>query len=391
MKLNRVLQDRKLVVCCGSGGVGKTTTSAAIALHAAQSGKKTMVITIDPARRLAQSLGLEGLTNEERQVPMDRFVDAGVEVKGSLWAAMLDTKASLDSLIRRIARDEKQEKQITDTMIYRQFTNAIAGSQEYVAMERLYELMQQRDYDLVVLDTPPTKNALDFLNAPSRLASFLDENVVKWFTQPAKKSMRSLLFHKGGEVVFKLLGLLVGDKFIQDLTNFFQAMTGLTEGFAERARKVNELLRNSSTVFVLVTSAEQNALSEALYFHNKLVEADIPLEAVIVNRAFELSEKLVPKPEELATLFDGESIKQVVESEPGMQQSLPGLVDKLAGLKQVAEQLNSIARENVERLDKALGGGEKIACVPIFNEDIHDIRGLLRMGNYLFAQTSVCG
>lgn len=382
MSFSTILANKKLVVCCGSGGVGKTTTSAAIALKAASHGKKTLVITIDPARRLAQSLGLEKLDNEERKVPEKHLVESGLPVETELYATMLDTAQSLDALIHRIATSEEQAKQILNNNIYRQFTNAIAGSQEYVAMERLFEIMNDRDYDLIVLDTPPTKNALDFLNAPNRLATFLDDSIVKWFVKPQNKGITAALFQKGGEVVFKLIGLLTGKTFVQNLMDFFQAFNGLYGGFKERAEKVTQLLRNDQTVFVLVTSAERNALSEAVFFHDKLISNDIPLHGVIVNRAFSPFETENLDLQNTELLLE-ENISKIVDRPHNKSGEITKKLIKVASL---TRDLNKIANENIARLRKRLDGTNQIMCVPVFTEEIHDMNGLMKMNSYLFSR-----
>ncbi len=388
MSLNDLILNKRLIVCCGSGGVGKTTTAAAIALKAAVSGRKTLVITIDPARRLAQSLGLEALSNTETAVAPERFEKAGLAVSGQLFAAMLDTKASFDALIERITSSPEQAKRILENPIYRQLSNAIAGSQEYVAMERLNEMMNERDFDLVVLDTPPTKNALDFLNAPNRLAAFLDDGIVKWFQKSSKSGMGSLLFQKGGEVVFKLLGLLVGDGFVRDLAEFFQAFSGLYSGFRERAERVNLLLRDPSTVFLLVTSVEQNALAEALYFHDRLIEAGIPLEAVVVNRAYEPTGETDIDPVALSDYLAGDTVRAALKNSADSTAGLSSLGRKLATTHNLAQRLNRIAEDNINRARRALKGAQRLALVPIFADDIHDIAGLDRMNAYLFNPVS---
>jgi anion-transporting ArsA/GET3 family ATPase len=386
MTLADIIKGKRLVVCAGSGGVGKTTTSAAIALQAAAEGLKTLVITIDPARRLAQSLGLEGLDNEERPVPRERLDAAGIPENGQLFAAMLDTKVSLDNLIARIARSPEQAQRILNNKIYRQFTNAIAGSQEYVAMERLHELMDERGYDLVVLDTPPTKNALDFLNAPNRLAAFLDEGVVKWFIRPADSGVRALLFKKGGEVAFKFLGMLVGEGFVKDLSEFFQAFNGLYGGFKERAEKVNRLLRDERTVFVLVTAAEHNALSEALFFSKALEQAGIPLKAVVVNRAYQIVDDAEHSPTELERILNADEIAREVGADVPLAEYAGRLAGKLSRLHTLGKQLNAVAAANIDRLTQSLSSTKPVTCVPVplFAEDIHDIGGLMTMNHYLF-------
>lgn len=382
--IESIIKEKRLVVCCGSGGVGKTTTSAAIALQAAAMGKKTLVLTIDPAKRLAQSLGMKGLDNDERPVPPERLTRAGLETGAELSAAMLDTKASLDDLIRRIAGG-KQVERILKNSVYRQFSNAIAGSQEYVAMERLYELIEERDYDLVVLDTPPTKNALDFLGAPNRLAAFLDENIVKWFVENPKAGIGKRLFRKGGEVAFKLLGRLLGDTLIRDLSDFFQAMNGLYGGFQERAEKVNKLLRDDRTAFVLVTSAERNALNEAKYFRDKLISADIPLKVVVVNRAYLPISGKVFEAGEFLRLFKREAVGKALLKEPRLESAAAGLTAKLAEINRLVHELNAASSLNIDELRKSLGRSEIVALVPSFADDIYDIAGLLQMNRYLFA------
>jgi len=382
LSFNSIIKNKQLVVCCGSGGVGKTTTSAAIALKAAASGKKTLVITIDPAKRLAQSLGLSQLDNEERMVPREHLKQSGLDPNMQLYATMLDTAASLDSLIKRISANEEQARQILNNKIYRQFTNAIAGSQEYVAMERLFELMNNKNYDLIVLDTPPTKNALDFLNAPNRLASFLDDGIVKWFVKPQSRGLKARLFQKGGEVVFKLLGLLAGRTFVQNLMEFFQAFNGLYGGFKDRAEKVSCLLRNDKTVFVLVTSAERNALTEAVFFHDKLISNGIPLQSVIVNRAFSPFET---KGLDLVMLKDLLT-KNVSKISKRKTDEIKKFTEKLLQITSLTDKLNNIAFDNIERLKKNLQSANQILCIPIFAEEIHDMNGLMKMNRYLFAR-----
>ncbi len=385
MILEGLLQSKRLIVTCGSGGVGKTTTSAAIALYAASKGRKTLVLTIDPARRLAQSLGLGGLDNTERRVPESCFVSAGIEPRGELYAAMLDTKASLDHLIRKITKDRAHAERILANSIYRQMSNALAGSQEYAAMERLHEIMTERDYDLVVLDTPPTKNALDFLEAPNRLAAFLDENIVKWFIRKPGAGMGVFLVQKGGEVVFRLLKLVLGDKLISDLTDFFQAFSSLIDGFRERSRNVHRLLRDSRTAFVLVTSAEANAMSEALYFRDKLGGAGIPLEAVVVNRAFEQIPETPFDLSDLEAFFSDENVREALGRRSDMQ-NIPGrLGKKLIEIQRIARKLNQVAKANIERLAVQIGSEDKVALVPAFSAEIHDLAGLMRMNAFLFS------
>ncbi len=374
--------DRRLIVCVGSGGVGKTTTAAALGLQAATQGRKVLVLTIDPARRLANSLGLDGLSNEEKRVPQELLEKQGVKTEGELYAAMLDTKQSFDDLIRRITPSERSARKILDNFVYTELSNALAGSQEYVAMERLYDIMQRKEYDLVVLDTPPTKNALDFLHAPNRMASFLDENILKWFLLPQLgKSwgiggVGSVLFRRGSDLVVKLLGLLVGEAFVRDLVDFFLEFKDLFAGFRSRAEGVYALLRDERTAFVLVTSPEFNTLDEAAYFHRKLLEFDMHPEAVIVNRAY------LPHSSDSEEI-DDETLRPLLKNHEELADKLPALFERLDELRQRENALNAVYRRNVARFRKNTGL-DSLSMVPVLPKDVHDAGGLMAINRHLF-------
>ena len=338
------------MVCAGAGGVGKTTTAAAIAMGMAERGLKVAVVTIDPARRLADSLGLEELDNEPR------LVDGPFE--GELWAMMLDSKRTFDALIERLAPDEATRDEVLSNRIYQQLSNAVAGSQEFTAIAKLYELDQDGDYDLLVLDTPPSRNALDFLDAPSRLSGFFQGRAIKMFLRPTG------LLGRGTGMVFGLLERLTGVDMLHDLSVFFRALGGMIDGFTERARRVGALLEDPATTFVIVTAPRHDPVEEAIFFHRKLADASMPFGGLVVNRMHVTHDVdgAGPLPEELG--------------------------DELAGrVETAAHELAALAaREaaSVERLRSALGDPPTIV-VPELDGDVHDVEGLALMREHLFS------
>lgn len=278
MNLERLFTDRRLLVCVGPGGVGKTTLSAGLALTAARSGRRVAVITIDPAKRLADALGLDGLDDALR--PVDGALS------GTLEAAMLDTQASYDALIARIATDTAARDRILANRVYQSFSRTLARSHAYIAMERLHEVLTLREHDLVVLDTPPTRSALDILDAPGRLVRFLDERVVAAFVRQAPGDAGSWVRAKSAEFALKLFGAMVGDALMGELAGFFEVFFHLRRGFAERARSMVAHLRSETTGFVLITAPETTHLEDAAYLREGLTERGTPLDALLFNRAF---------------------------------------------------------------------------------------------------------
>jgi anion-transporting ArsA/GET3 family ATPase len=282
LNIGELLRGKEICICGGSGGVGKTTTSAAIAMGVAASGKKVAVLTIDPAKRLANSLGLRELGNEACLVSPERLAEHGVEMKGELWAMMLDAKRTFDELIERHAPDERTRDRILSNRIYREVSNAMAGSQEYMAMEKLYELYQEGRYDLLVLDTPPTRHAFDFIEAPERMARFIEGKSLQFFLKPGRLGMR--LIGRSGGALFSILKRLTGVDLLQDLSEFFQSFGDMAIGFRERAQRVNELFSSRKTTFMLVTAPQREAIDDAVYFWRRLNEAKLPFGGVIVNK-----------------------------------------------------------------------------------------------------------
>jgi anion-transporting ArsA/GET3 family ATPase len=255
-ELGNVVDASRVVVCCGSGGVGKTTTAAVIAMEAARRGRRSVVVTIDPARRLANALGLEGLSDTASTISGDW--------DGEMHALMLDTKSTFDGLVRRYAADEDQAREILSNTFYENISGSLSGTQEYMASEKLYELAVEGDYDLVVVDTPPTRNALDFIDAPPRLARFLDHRIYTVLVSPSRGPIRAV--NLAAAAVTRPLAKVVCADVISDAISFFQAFEGMEEGFARRAERVDSLLREADTSFVLVASPKADTVAEAGFF-----------------------------------------------------------------------------------------------------------------------------
>jgi anion-transporting ArsA/GET3 family ATPase len=349
------LERKQVCICAGSGGVGKTTASAAIALGMAARGRKVAVVTIDPAQRLANALGLRELGNEERRVE--------APVEGELWAMMLDAKRTFDELIEWHAPDERTRDAVLENRIYQELSNAVAGSQEYMAMEKLHELHQEGRYDLLVLDTPPTRNALDFIDAPKKLAAFIDSRTLQAFTGPGMLGLKVL--GRGSGMVFSVLTRATGIDLLDDLSAFFASFGSMTEGFRERAEKVNALLADSRSAFVLVTSPRADAVEEAGWFHHRLLDAGLPFAGVVANRVRAAAPTGNPSAE-LAELLRDEALAR-----------------KVMRTFEDERRLAAQDRRNLAALAKRLGRKPMIE-IPHLEDDVHDLAGLRRMDEHLF-------
>jgi anion-transporting ArsA/GET3 family ATPase len=284
--LTNIAQRKEVIVCAGSGGVGKTTTAAAIALRAAVEGRKTVVLTIDPARRLASSLGLKELTNEPVKVDARKFASAGLESAGELYAMMLDTKTTFDKVVEQYAPSRDQARQIINNRFYRNISGTLSGTQEYMAMEKLYELYADGGFELIVIDTPPTRNALDFLDAPRRLTDFFESRVLRWFLLPYMKAGGGLMrvANIAATSFLRVVKRVIGTEALEDTAEFFRNLEGMYDGFKQRARDVAALLRSDATSFVVVTSPAEDSVTEATYFASRLNESGLPFGALVVNR-----------------------------------------------------------------------------------------------------------
>jgi anion-transporting ArsA/GET3 family ATPase len=361
------LAEKRVVVCVGAGGVGKTTTSAALALGLAVRGRKVAVVTIDPAKRLASALGLEDLSGEPVRIEPQTFARAGLEVEGELWAMMLDAKRTFDEIVTRLAADDRAREEILTNPVYRELSTAVAGSHELSAIAKLYELYEEHDFDTIVLDTPPSRNALDFLSAPTRLLGFLDGRALQVFLAPG--GMTARLFGRGTALVFAIFARVTGVDMLGELSSFFRSLTGVIDGFSERTRGVAALLRDEHTTFVIVTSPEPEPAREASFLADQLAASEMEFGELVVNRVHEHG-------------LEGHSSEDVAELLSG------ALGDALAG--RVASNLADYDvlvrrdRETVARLSRTLPGRRAI-LVPQLDEDVQDLLVLGQIAEHLFA------
>jgi anion-transporting ArsA/GET3 family ATPase len=363
--LSERLEGKRVCIVAGSGGVGKTTAAAALALGLAAAGKRAAVVTIDPARRLADALGLEELGNEPRQVDPARLEGHGIELRGELWAMMLDPKATFDDLIVRLSPDAVTREEVLGNRIYAQLSSAIAGSQEFSAVAKLYEISRSDRFDVVVLDTPPSRNALDFLDAPDRLTDFFEGRALRLFLVPTGIAAR--VMGRGTTVVFAILKRLTGVDLLDDVAGLFRALGGLIDGFRERAAAVKQLLADPATTFLIVTSPEREPVAEAIFFHGKLREAGMRFGGLVVNRAAVAD----------ASLGDPVAIRAALRDELGDALAAK-VADSIADLQLLAAR----DAESIERLKAALDEPEPIV-VPRLDGDVQDVDGLLALYRHL--------
>ncbi len=377
-----IVRTQSLIVCVGPGGVGKTTVSAAVGLAGARAGRKTVVLTIDPARRLADALGLPGLDDEIRPVPVETLpARPDGQATAPLHAAMVDTAASYASLIRRISPDEATHDRILENRVFQAVSRSLARSHAYVAMERLYDAMQNHDYDLVVLDTPPARNALDILDAPMSLANFLDSRFVEWFLPgEGPKGIRDRIIASGGAVAKRMLGLITGKKLLDEIVSFLEAFATLREGFAARATTVDTSLREPSTSFVLVSSANPASADDAAWLRHDLERRKVPMAGVVFNQSYLPLEPGDPLAR-VSSLRDDDLDARASALAP----HLCGVADSRAVLRDLRALRIEAAAENgrfdgiVDGLSAELDSGSATVRAPRFDDEIRDLDGLLRL------------
>ena len=356
--LDAAVAGKRIIICVGAGGVGKTTVSAALALGLAARGQRVAVVTIDPARRLADALGLDALGNEPALVDPARFAAHGLTVDGELWAMMLDPKHTFDDLIDQLAPDAATRDEILANRIYRELSSAVAGSQEFTAVAKLYELDRSGRFDVIVLDTPPSRNALDFLDAPDRLQSFLEGRALRTLLAPTGLAARVL--GRGTGVLFGVLTKLTGVDLLSDLSVFFRSLSGLLDGFKERAAAVKELLVDPATTFLIVTSPEREPVEEAIFFAGRLREAGMPLGGLVVNR-------VTPPP--AADADAAEALPAALGAD---------LAGKVAAAAQEARARALRDGERVQRLREATGDPNPLLVAQLPG-DVHDVAGLVAL------------
>jgi anion-transporting ArsA/GET3 family ATPase len=370
--LARLAAERPIIVCCGSGGVGKTTTAAVLALAGARAGRNAVVVTIDPARRLANALGLETLSNTAHEIDRQLWdPDGMVPPGGRLSALMLDTKSTFDHLVLKYSADPAQGERILENRFYLNISGALAGTQEYMAMEKLHELQEEGGYDLIVIDTPPTRNALDFLDAPARLTRLLDNKVFRLVMAPTRASFRVANFAL--QAFFRTVSRIIGKEVVDDLVLFFQAFEGMEDGFRQRAHRVLELLSDEATAFVLVTAPARDAVAEARYFADRLEAAGLEVSGLVVNRIHPEFDNL--DADRRPAAGGGEGAGGELEARP-----LAELYANLDDFIQLARR----ERRHLEGLERSVAG-VPIVRVPLLEVEVCDIESLTEVGEHLLA------
>lgn len=381
--LEHLLAAKEIVVCSGAGGVGKTTTAAALAtLAATRHAGKVLVLTVDPARRLADALGVGPLGNQAVRVPARAFPGGRRAPRGELWAAMLDTKASWDDLVNRHAPDAVTARRILDNSLYENITGRFVQSHEYIAVERLYDLHCGGTFDLIVVDTPPSRDALDFLDAPERMADFFSSRFLRVLTAPYRSSVAGF----ASKPFFTVADRVLGSQFLHDITEFFSLFQTMAPGFVERARAVSRLLHDHRTTYAVVTTLEASPFQEASFLMDSLRRKGFHLGAVVLN-------KVLP-----AYLLDeaaGQAAAALVAEADATAATLAAAGVGDGDASQVARVLTEVgesflrfqvvAQREAEHRSELRTSAEVVASVPYFETDIHDLAGLLRLGEQLLA------
>jgi len=375
--LRTLLETKRVIITVGAGGVGKTTTAAALAVAAAQRGRRVLCLTIDPAKRLAQSLGLERMTREAALIDPERFAAIGAPLKASLTIMMLDTKRTFDDLVVKYSSTPAKAEALLSNKLYKYVSTSLAGTQEYMAMEKLVAVQADPRYDLIILDTPPTANALDFLDAPERMVAALDSPALRWFTEAFESTGKlSLnLLARSAAVVLRGIGRITGGGFLEAMAEFIAALNDLFGGFRARATIVEKALRSPQVAFVLVTSPAPMSIQEVLYFSDRLVQSDMPRGAFVVNRV-----RQPPLPLEGAGVTD---VSRAV-AEAGITLDADG-AERLLRAHADAVRLAALDDENLVHLKERAGGETPIVRVPELASDVYDARLLSQLAAMLTA------
>ena len=395
MGLLEVIRERDIIVCVGSGGVGKTTTAATLGLAAARRGMKALVLTIDPAKRLANSLGLAELGHNVQEVPPELVGKDAPVAGGQLFAMMLDQKVAFDEVVAKHAKDPAAVQRILANPVYSQISGSLAGAQEYAAMAKLHDFDAEGTYDTIIVDTPPTAHALDFLDAPRKLSEAIDSPAIEWFRklQGGSGSGWSLV-GKTGSFVMKRLAKFVGSQFIDDLGVFFTEFNDILGGFRKRAEETFALLRQPRVGFVLVASPEAMAVREALFFHERLKAAAMPFVGFVVNKVhpalpIATDAKGAPQGHLLASQLAG--VAAALAAQPSIQAL--GLSGTTLGMASTAlvtahgelEILAQADRLAIGKLRAAGGDKTLLVEVPLLRDDVHDVSRLVGLERWLLA------
>jgi anion-transporting ArsA/GET3 family ATPase len=376
MTFGDLVDSRHIVVCCGTGGVGKTTTAATLAIEGARRGRDAVVVTIDPAKRLANTLGLEHLSNTPHEIPRSRWHgDHDRAVHGRLHALMLDTKSTFDQLVGEYAATEEQADRILGNRFYRNIAGALSGTQEYMAMEKLYELHSSGTFELIVVDTPPTRHALDFLDAPRRLTRLLDNRVFRLLMAPTRPAFR--VTSAAAQAFVRTVARVVGREVIDDVIAFFRAFEGMEAGFRDRADQVNALLAAPETAFVLITTPRRDAVEEGVYFADRLVEHGMAVEALVVNRVHPSYADIAPAA--LRARANALANRDGNLDARDAAHRLAAYYANLADLQQIAEREHGM----LAQLEGRLAGTSAIAHVPELERDVHDFAALRAIGEHI--------
>ncbi len=384
--LDALLASKEMVLVLGSGGVGKTTVAAALGLAAAvEQGGRVLVLTVDPAKRLADALGVGALGNTASRVPDAAFAFAGVEPRGELWAAMLDTKAGWDDLIRRHAPDAKVREAVLSNPLYQNITSRFVHSHDYLAMEQLHDLHATGDYDLVVVDTPPSRNALSVLDAPSRMVEFFGSRLLRWLTVP----YRSRIFTMASKPFYQVADRVLGSGFLRDIADFFVLFQAMEKGFVKRAKEVEALLGDPRTTFLVVSTLETAPAHEAAFLARELLDRDYDLGAIVANRVL---------PASLTRRGAAASAKRLAEAtvDGSLVDAVTAELDRTGGavdekvvrdvLGEVAARFHDVAlvaTREAERRAELAALAPQVLDVPSLETDINDLRGLMALVGHL--------
>ncbi len=387
----RLVQNKRILVTVGCGGTGKTTVACALALEAARRGRRAVVITIDPARRLADALGVGNLDNEPREVPRETLTDLGVPSHGSLSAMMLDMKRTFDDLVERFAKDPETRDRILANRIYHHVSDALAGSAEYSAMEKVFELSERKEYDLVIVDTPPSQHALDFLEAPDRMIAFLDSRLVQLIVHPAMTAGRFgfRVFQRSAYKALELIERVSGVGFLEDISEFLLAFESLSEGFRKRAHLVQQRLHGEQAAFVLTTAPSSESVNQSILFLDRLEALDVPLAGIVVNRMRQWPggepPLVVPKPGREASALEG-----LTEALAALRDDSFSPSEAAHAAIAAADCYASFVRRDIDTTSELIVRARAIDAfvrmIPELAGDVHDLVGLGHVAQHLFTR-----